>query len=348
MMLAHDRIPQAVPLALAALWLPWSAGCWRPAEREVVVYAALDEEFSAPILEEFSRGSGVRVRGVYDIESTKTVGLVRRLESEASRPACDVFWNNEIVQSLRLQRSGLLDVYRSPHAPNFPPAWRSGDGAWHALAARARILLVNTDLLSESEFPRTILDLSDPRWKGRIAMAKPLAGTTMTHAAVLFAEWGQQDAERFFARVRDNVHILSGNKQVAQSVARGEVAWGVTDTDDAMVELDRGAAVAIVYPDQGPEQMGTLLIPNTLCIVRNGPHPQAARQLVDFLLSGDVERALAKGRSAQFPLSRQVEQRSRAAEGAGTLKWMNADFEKAVDQWGPTTEFLRNTFARAR
>ena len=57
---------------------------------------------------------------------------------------------------------------------------------------------------------------------------------------------------------------MSGNKQVAQAVAGGKLAFGLTDTDDAMIEIENGMPVAIVYPDQGEGQMGTLFIPNTL------------------------------------------------------------------------------------
>ena len=56
----------------------------------------------------------------FDVESTKTVGLVNALIAEADRPRCDVFWNNEILNTMRLEAKGLLDVYRSPAAEEFP------------------------------------------------------------------------------------------------------------------------------------------------------------------------------------------------------------------------------------
>ena len=63
---------------------------------------------------------------------------------------------------------------------------------------------------------------------------------------------------------QNDVQILAGNKPVAQAVSVGRIAFGLTDTDDAILEQDRGALVEIVFPDQGEGELGTLLIPNTL------------------------------------------------------------------------------------
>ncbi|MFK7737947.1 MAG: iron transporter, partial [Pirellulaceae bacterium] len=85
------------------------AGCRTGLEDSVVIYSAADREYAKPILGAFERrNEGVSIAPVFDVESTKTVGLVSRIESESSRPRCDVFWNNEIMHTLRLQEAGLL------------------------------------------------------------------------------------------------------------------------------------------------------------------------------------------------------------------------------------------------
>ncbi|MCA9201358.1 MAG: extracellular solute-binding protein, partial [Planctomycetales bacterium] len=180
--------------------------------------------------------------------------------AERSRPRCDVFWNNEILNTLRLEKAGLLDVYTSPEAAHYPQQFVSPSGAWHGLAARARVLIVNTEVVAAADAPDSIDDLLDPRWKGRIGVAKPLFGTTATHAACLFAAWGDDKAKDFFRRLKANeVQVLSGNKQVAQAVSAGRLAFGLTDTDDAYIEREiRKSPVSIVFPDQGAEQPGTL------------------------------------------------------------------------------------------
>src|SRR5262249_19576416 len=149
------------------------------------------------------------------------------------------------------------------------------------------------------------------KWKGRAAMARPLFGTTATQAACLFQMLGADGAMDFFRKVKDNeVVILPGNKQVAIAVGQGQVAFGITDTDDAFAELDHKKPVAIVFPDQLPDlrftgvmpKQATLFIPNTVALVKGGPNPAGARKLIDYLLRPDVEAKLARAESRQIPL----------------------------------------------
>lgn len=319
-----------------------AAGCGsRP---EVVVYSALDKEFSGSILSEYASANGVRVRPKFDAESTKTVGLITLIEAEASRPRCDLFWNNEILHTLRLKKKGLLATFRPANAADYPEAFRDPDGQWYGFAARARILLVNTNLVREADRPKSILDLADKRWKGKIGLAKPLFGTTATHAACLFAAWGDDRAKGYYRSLRANdVQILSGNKQVAQAVGSGAIAFGMTDTDDAMEEVAAGSPVAIIYPDRDENGLGTLFIPNTLAVIKGCPHPQRAEALANYLLSPAVENALAAGPSAQIPLNPKAKAPPRV-ETPKTVHAMRADFARAADLWEPVAAFLLEEF----
>lgn len=323
------------------------SGCWsRPAgDGEVVVYAALDREFSGPLLARFETETGASVAAKYDVESTKTVGLANAILAEKKRPLCDVFWNNEILHTLRLEKAGLLEPYAPAAAADYPASFRSPEGLWHGFAARARVLLVNKERLPKLEWPRSVDELAEPRWKGRAGLAKPLFGTTASHAAVLFARWGRERAEAFFRATHENSLTLSGNKQVATAVGRGQIVWGLTDTDDAVVEIENGSPVEIVYPDQESDQAGSLLIPNSLGIIRGCRHGALARKLVDFLLRGEVERELARGASAQFPLHRAVKERPRV-EPQPPPRWMDADFPAAAQAWDEAARFLRDLYER--
>jgi iron(III) transport system substrate-binding protein len=309
----------------------------------VVVYTALDQDFSEPIFEDFTRAMGIVVRTAFDSESTKSVGLTQRIIDEGKRPRCDVFWNNEILNTLRLERQDLLRPYQSPAAAQFPASARSPSGMWHGFAARARVLIVNTNQIPEERRPKSIRDLTDPQWYERCGIAKPLFGTTATHAACLFAAWGEDEAKDFFGDVKSNARIMAGNKQVAQAVAGGSLAFGLTDTDDAVIEVERGMPVAIIYPDQKDGELGTLFIPNTLTIIKGSPNPEAAEKLVDYLLSADVERRLAEGPSAQIPLRPGVAASARVKTPAD-VRAMEVDWNAAADKWDTAAEFLTAEF----
>lgn len=221
---------------------------------------------------------------------------------------------------------------------------------------RARILLVNTRLVKESERPRSLLDLTEPAWKGKVVMARPQFGTSATQAACLFEVLGPDRAQKFYRDLKANgVQVAPGNKQVAEWVGQGHTklgqpaAVGITDTDDALEEIEAGRPVALIFPDRDwprSDRMGTLFIPNTLAILKGSPNPEGARQLVDYLLSPEVEGQLAESASHQIPLNPTVKAKLPAVlETPATVKTMDVNFDKAADLWEEVQKFLRNEFA---
>lgn len=321
-------------------------GCGQRPPRQLVVYTALDDVFSRPILDEFAEQATIEVLPKTDTESTKTVGLAEAIIAERDRPRCDLFWNNEVLHTLRLAREGLLEPVSIPEGEKYPLQYRSTDGTWYGFAARGRVLIVNKNKISEARRPKSIQALTDPQWRDQCGIAKPLAGTTATHAACLFAAWGDEEAKRFFQQVKANAQILSGNRDVARRVASGALAFGLTDTDDAMVEIDAGSPVAIVYPDQRDDEPGTLFIPNTLAVIKGCANPNEAKQLMAYLLQPGTEGLLVRGPSAQIPLHPDSTATSRV-ETPATVKAMNVDFAAAAGRWDVAYEFLRDEFAAA-
>ena len=98
------------------------------------------------------------------------------------------------------------------------------------------------------------------------------------------------------------MRVVDGNSVVRDLVVRGDLAFGLTDTDDACEALRNGASVAIVVPDQDSSGIGALAIPGTAAMIAGAPHPAEARRLLDFLLSKAMEEKLAAMGWSQVPL----------------------------------------------
>ena len=340
----HERAMTTRLTAGMATLLLLFAGCITKQPNEVVILSALDREFSEEILNDISAELKIPLRKKFDVESNKTVGLANEIIASASRPRADLFWNNEILHTIRLEKLGLLQRYRSPEAGRFPLEFLSQEGYWYGFAARCRVLIVNTDLMPDpQQRPQSVMDLIDPRFEKQCTLARPLFGTSATHAAVLFNQLGVEESESFFEALATHCVVQGGNKQVAEKVAAGEFLFGLTDTDDAIVEIEKGRPVAIVFPDQGADERGALLIPNTISLIKNGPNPTAAKQVLDRLLAADIEARLAAGGSAQIPLADDVEGKPRL-KGLETLKTMVVDFEAAAESWPQVAEKLAEIF----
>jgi iron(III) transport system substrate-binding protein len=337
-------------LVLAAGLCGCGSGSADPKSR-VVLYCAQDREFAEDILKDFTRRTGLEVLPRYDTEANKSVSLYEELVREAKRPRCDVHWNNEILATIRLQRLGLLEPYASPSARPYPDPLKAKDHTWHAFAGRARVLVIDTRQVAPADRPHSLLDLTQPRWRGRVALAKPQFGTTATQAACLFQAWGPDKAKQFYRGLRDNgVQIVPGNKQVAEGVGQGRFAAGLTDTDDAIAEVDARRPVDVLYPDRDapPDSpLGTLFIPNTVAILRGCPNPEGARRLAHYLLSAEVEAKLARSASRQIPLNPEVRvELPPQIQTPRTVRPLPVDFERAADLWDEAQSFLSAEFAK--
>ena len=321
------------------------AGCkGKESQQQVVIYTSLDKVFSQPVLEAFEQQTGIKVLAVYDSEATKTTGLVNRLIAEKDSPRADVFWNSETGRTIVLKKKGVLAKYVSASASDIPTQFKDENGYWIGFAARCRILIYNTDLIKAEDKPESIFELTGPEWKDKVALAYPLFGTTATHAAALFAHMGNEKAKEYFQALKANgVMITDGNASSRDRVADGTVPIGFTDTDDALVAIERGRPVGIIWPDKAG--IGTLLIPNTVALIKDGPDPAAGKKLIDFLLSRRVEEMLAHSEAGQIPLRPDVK-RPAHVPTLDKIKAMKVDYERIADLMEPSGRFLQKLFVR--
>jgi iron(III) transport system substrate-binding protein len=308
--------------------------------REVTIYVSTDRVFSEPILRAYEQKTGVRLSAVYDTEETKSTGLANKLIAEKGRPQADVFWSNEPVRTLVLKRNGVLAPYKSPGAEDIPNTFKDAEGYWTGFSVRSRVIVYNTNLVKSDEAPKSVFDLADPKWKDQIAIADPRFGSTSFHVAALYVEVGDERADEFFRKLKANgVKVVPGNSVVRDIVARGEVKLGLTDTDDVNVALEDKQPVAMVFPDR--EGMGVPIMPNMVSLVANGPHLEAGKRLIDYLLSTEVERMLAQSEAVQIPLHRGVEG-PKNIPPLSSFKPMTLDYGKAAARVEDVTKRLQS------
>ncbi len=338
----HFNLCWVLMLAATALF-----GCQAASRPDdvVVVYTSVDQPFAEPILKDFERVTGIQVQAIYDVEAAKTTGLVNRLIAEKDRPKADVFWNGEIIQTIVLQGNDVLDAYMSPNAQQIPSVYRDPEGYWTRGAARARVLILNRDRVAPQDGVDSIADLLDPAWEGNeVGIAYPLFGTTATHAAALYATWGPERAREYFQQLADRgVRVVDGNSVVRDLVVSGQLAFGLTDTDDACVALKRGDPVAIALPDQ--DDLGTLVIPSTVALIAGAPHPEQGWALLDYLLTREVEQALMEAGFSQIPLHEWI-QSADPCLSIEQIRGMDVDYGEVYRHFDTIQAELREVFLR--
>ena len=287
-------LPLAVLAALVAAYLLF----WRRGGDPLVVYCAHDSVYSEKILRQFEAETGIPVTPVFDTEATKSLGLIERLIRERDAPRCDVFWNNELLGTVGLKERGLLIPYKGAGYAATPVGVKDPDGHWTGFAARFRVWIVNTDKMPATQqaiAKKLQGDLS------RVAIAKPIYGTTLTHYTVLWNHWGGDKLKAWHRDWRQRgVVEARGNAHVKDLVAEGVCDLGLTDTDDFHVAAEAGKPVRMepFKLDNG----ATICIPNTVAIVKGTRRVERARRLVEYLLSAKCQMALAESTARQVPL----------------------------------------------
>lgn len=261
--------------------------------------------FSEPILKDFERDTGIRVRAVFSTEEAKSTGVMNRLLAEKDNPQADVYWANEPVRAELLEQRGVAATYESPNATGISAAFKDPDHFWTGFSARARVLVVNR---GATAMPRSIADYANPTFRDRAANANPLFGTTTANVAALFTALGDEKAKFLLAGMKSNgVRITSSNGDSADAVASGECDFALVDSADVVNREKQGRPVAMVVPDQQEGEIGVLLLPNAALLLKGPPHSEQGRQFVDYLLSTGTEKKLAFADCALIPLHSEVE-----------------------------------------
>lgn len=305
-----------IMLSFSIYWLTRGGGGKAyVADPEVVLYTSADPPLIDAVVKEFEGETGVKVRVVGDSEATKTTGLVQRLIAEKDRPRADVWWSSEAMGTVALAEAQILEPFASSAEREIPGGWpahlRGGDRTWYGFGQRARVIVFNSNVIPKSSAPRTLRELVEPRYLGKVGIARPQFGTTRSHIAAIVALHGRDQARAWLEALKANqVRVYDGNSSVVKGVADGEIQVGLTDTDDVWAGQANGWPVDCVFEaEDGPKvrakglpSVGAIVLPNTVGRIKGGPNPTSSARLADFLLSAKVERLLAESSSRNIPV----------------------------------------------
>jgi iron(III) transport system substrate-binding protein len=296
-------------------------------QRQVVLYCSVDQAIAEPIIAEFEKQSRIKVLARFDTEASKTVGLVQKIRAEAASPVADVFWSGEIFHTIRLAREGLLSAYENGNIKNRPALFLDPLARWHGFGLRARVIAYNTQRVSTEQAPRNLEDCLDSKWKGRLVMASPEFGTTGGDVASWFAHYGPaRTGEILHALKLNDMRLVSGNSTAVRMIATGQADICFTDTDDVYAAQRNGWPVAMNYLNHGGD--GPLAIPNTAAVIAGAPHPDVAKELMEYLLSEQLELMLVQSDSHNCPIRPALVQQY---PSYAIPKPLDIDYDKVAD-----------------
>ena len=263
------------------------------AAEKLTVYSGRAERLIKPVLDEFTAKTGVQV----DLLSSGTTELVNRLKAEGDRTPADIFLTNDAGSLEQARVAGILRPLNMREVDRaIPPQFRAPDNAWVGLSGRFWIIVYNKTLVKPEDL-KSLLDLGDPKWKGKIAI--PNAGSEYLQAgvSVIRATYGDAKTKEFLEGLRDNAgaQVYQKSSQIVEAVAKGQASLGIVNHYYVYRHLaaQPAAPVAVFMPDQQDGGMGAIMNVAGVGIVKSTKHLDAGKLLVEFLVAQAGQKLFA-------------------------------------------------------
>ena len=258
------------------------------ASGSVLVYGSVDAEDMQSAIDAFhAENPDITIEYVRGSPSEVYTRITTEIEAGAKTADVSLL---SFPGSLSLVDDGFAQQYVSPNAANWPDELKDPDGYWHSVLLLGQIITYNTNLVSEDELPKTLDDLTDPKWNGKITMHDYTRGTTSTRIWATLAE-GPLGAEKtvdFLTKLEANVQPVRQRSTGAQvdEVSRGEYHIGIVGQlhDVVKAKMD-GAPVEILQLEDFPVMWG----PTAAVLLEASENPDAAKEFIDFLLTEEAQ-----------------------------------------------------------
>jgi len=185
----------------------------------------------------------------------------------------------------------LLAPYASKNKDAVPGQFRDPADLWIGTNVHLLAILQNTKLVPADKAPKAWADLADPQWKDKIAFTDPAnSGSAYSNLTMLAQLWGGGEAGwEKVARLLANTKVLNRSSLVFQGVGNGEFPLGMSLEYAGYQWASNGAPVRVIYPEDG-----TVAQMEGVAVIRGGPHPEAAKQFVDYVTRKDVREAILR------------------------------------------------------
>lgn len=291
MVLAGCAAPGAPAADPAASTTDAPTAADNPTSGELIVYTARAESLFKPVIEAFNQAYP-------DVKVTMLTGsngeLAAKLLEERANPQADLLVNSDTLTMESLAEQGLFAPNDSPEVAAVPESLRAGDGSWVALTLRPRVIMYNTDLVAPEAAPQTMMDLTDPQWRGQIGAADSRNGAMVAQLVAMRHLLGEEAMTAFVQGLSANdTQWFGGHTDVRKAVGAGELAIGLVNHYYYHLSKAEGAPVAVVYPDQEEGGMGLIVNSTNAGIIDGARHPELAKLFIDFMLSPAGQKVYA-------------------------------------------------------
>jgi iron(III) transport system substrate-binding protein len=289
----------AVLLALTAA----TAGCSGGDDDALVLYNAQNRSLMKALTTAFTDETGIEVK----MRNGGDSELSNQLVQEGDKSPADLFTTENSTAMAQVDRAGLFAPLAPEAMEGVPAQYVSGKKTWVGVAARSTVMVYNPAQVAEADLPASMLDLSDPEWKGRFGYA-PTGADFQAIASAVYALEGDQVGDTFVQGLKDNGRTYANNIAILKAVDAGEVPAGIIyhyywfqdqadtgeDSDDAKLHYfgDRDAGAYLSVAGAG--------------VLASSERSAQAQRFVAFLTSRKGQEVLSGSNDLQYAITNGV------------------------------------------
>jgi len=272
----------------------------------LTVYSGRDEALVKPIMDRFTRETGIELRVRY----ASSTSLATALVEEGRRSPADVYWSQEPGTLGLVAARGLLRRLPQKTVGKVPSRFSTPSRRWVGTSARSRVLVYNTEALADRELPASIWGLTNVRWKGKIGIA-PTNASFQAFLGATIHLYGENRVRTWLRGLQANdVKFYPNNTTVVQAVGRGDVQVGLVNHYYLYNVLADNPGLPIRNQWFRAGDPGNLVLAAGVGVVASSSKVGAAQRFVDFLHSRWAQRFIARGPgAAEYPLIKGVARR---------------------------------------
>lgn len=254
--------------------------------KELVVYSGRSKGLVHPIIKQFEKETGITVKVRYG----NTAQLAVALLEEGEKSPADLFWAQDAGALGAVSKQGLFQTLPESIASKVPNKFRNAEGTWTATSGRARVLAYAPERVNAEELPKSIFNLTDAKWKGRVGWAPQNASFQAFVTAMRVLE-GEAKAEEWLRGMKANgAKTYPKNTPIIRGLAAGEIDLGLPNHYYLMrfKKSDSGFPVEQTFFASG--DTGNLVNVAGIGILKSSRHTEEVSTFVEYLLSPKVQQ----------------------------------------------------------
>jgi iron(III) transport system substrate-binding protein len=277
------------------------SGSGASASTSITLYNGQHVQTTDSLVNAFEKKTGITVNVRSDDEDV----LADQIVTEGSHSPADVFFTENSPPLQYLASKHLLSTVDAATLAHGQATYNASDGKWVGVSARVSVMVYNTSLIKPSQLPTSAMQLAEPKWKGKIALAG--AETDFQPIVTTVARtYGDAAALSWLKALKNNAtsHIYPDNETIADEVNRGQVALGIVNQYYWYRErAEIGASnmhSKIAY--FAPGNVGYVIDVSGAAVLKSSSHQAAAQKFVNFVTSAQGQEIIAHSDSFEYPI----------------------------------------------